>query len=307
MLFAMNRTELNISIPQTSCDYFLQLSPDHSTDILILRIYYPFTPLVIVISNGLLLQTFSKKTTKTRADKMFIILSSSDFGVGLISVPVVSLMLFITDCDILKILSPAVECFALFPYGFSWAVIVIIALDRVLIITTGHIYKKIITQKVLHCIIVIVLFDVITMAILNPMRGKMPGQVSEVIQYTQLTSETFSIFITFAAYIYLFIFVRLKSKVIANKRHCLNNFGKKLMMTVTYTYLCLLFFTVPQYAVIATYFIGAITDPTVQRNVHYWAMILVYSNLFANAWIILYNSREKKKSSKIKRKFYSQK
>ena len=302
----MNRTELNISIPQTSCNYFLQLSPDHSPDILILRIYYPFTAFVIVISNGLLLQTFSKKTTKSRADKMFIILSSSDFGVGLISVPVVSLTLFITDCDILKILSPAVECFALFPYGFSWAVIVIIALDRVLIITKGHIYKKIITQKVLHCIIVIVLFGVITMAILNPMRGELPGQVSEVIQYTQLTFETF-IFITFVAYIYLSIFVRLKSKVIANKRHCLNNFDKKLMMTVTYTYLCLLFFTIPEYAVIVTYFIGAIIDPTVQRNVHYWAMILVYSNSFANAWIILYNSREKKKSSTIKRKFFSQK
>ena len=93
----MNHTELNLSISQTNCNYFLQLSQDHSIDILILRIYYPLTALVIVISNGLLLQTFSKKTTKTRADKMFIILSSSDFGVGLISVPVVSLMLFITD------------------------------------------------------------------------------------------------------------------------------------------------------------------------------------------------------------------
>ena len=138
----MNHTELNLSISQTNCNYFLQLSQDHFIGILILRIYYPLTALIIVISNGLLLQTFSKKTTKTRADKMFTILSSSDFGVGLISVPVVSLMLFITDCDILNVLSPAVECFALFPYGFSWALIVIVALDRVLIITKGHIYKK---------------------------------------------------------------------------------------------------------------------------------------------------------------------
>lgn len=136
-------------------------------------------------------------------------------------------------------LSPAVECFALFSYGFSWALIVIVALDRVFIITKGHIYKKIITQKVLNCIILIALFGVTTMAILNPMRGKFPRQVSQVIQYTQLTFETFFIFITFVAYIYLFLFVRLKSRVIANKRHCLNNFDKKLMMTVTYTYLCL--------------------------------------------------------------------
>ena len=168
------------------------------------------------------------------------------------------------------------ECFVLFPYGFSWAMIVIIALDRVLIITKGYIYQKIITRKVLHCIISIELFGVIIMAILNPMRERLPGQVSQVIQYTQLTFETFFIFITFVAYIYLFLFVRLKSRVIANTRHCLKNFDKKLMMTITYTYLCLMFFTVLQFAVIATYFIGAITDRTVQRNVHYWGMILVY-------------------------------
>ena len=101
-------------------------------------------------------------------------------------------------------LSPAVECFALFPYGFSWALIVIAALDRVLIITKGHVYKKIITQKVLNCIILTALFGVTAMAILNPMRGKFPRQVSQVIQYTQLTFKTFFIFITFVAYIYLF-------------------------------------------------------------------------------------------------------
>ena len=154
--------------------------------------------------------------------------------------------------------------------------IVIIALDRVLIITKGYIYQKIITQKVLHCIISIELFGVIIMEILNPITERLPGQVSQVIQYTQLTFETFFIFVTLVAYIYLFLFARLKSRVIANTRHCLNNFDKKLMMTITYTYLCLMFFTVLQFAVIATYFIGAITDPTVQRNVHYWGMILVY-------------------------------
>ena len=205
-------------------------------------------------------------------------------------------------------LSPAVECFTLFLYGFSWALIVIAALDRVLIITKGHVYNKIITQKVLNCIILTALFGVTTMAILNPMRGKFPREVSQVIQYTQLTFETFFIFITFVAYIFLF-FVRLKSRVIANKTYCLNNFDKKLMMTVTYTYLCRLrssiFFTVPQNAVIATYFIGAI-NLTIQMNVHYWAMILVYSNSFANAWIILYNICKNRKISTIKRKFFSQ-
>ena len=41
ILFTMNHTELNLSISQTSCNYFLQLSQDHSIDnllILILKI-----------------------------------------------------------------------------------------------------------------------------------------------------------------------------------------------------------------------------------------------------------------------------
>ena len=72
------------------------------------------------------------------------------------------------------------------------------------------------------------------------------------------------------------------------------NVNKKLMMTITYIYVCLILFSIPHYAGVAVGFIVPLTDPIVQRNLAYWNYILGFSNAYANALIILYNSRTKK-------------
>lgn len=91
-----------------------------------------------------------KKKLKTRADKMFIILSCSDIGVGLSSVPMSSLPLFIKNFDALCMLSPILQFFYYIPYSFSWSVLTIVALDRVLIIAKEYMYKKHVTMKDLY-------------------------------------------------------------------------------------------------------------------------------------------------------------
>ena len=67
---------------------------NHSINTFMLQIYFIFTALAIIISNGALLWKLFKKRYKTRADKIFIILSCSDIGVGLFSIPIISLPLF---------------------------------------------------------------------------------------------------------------------------------------------------------------------------------------------------------------------
>ena len=59
--------------------------------------YIIFTALVIITSNAVLLQKLLKKKQKTRADKIFIMLSCSDTGAGLFSIPMMSLELFTCD------------------------------------------------------------------------------------------------------------------------------------------------------------------------------------------------------------------
>ena len=60
---------------------------------------------------------------------------------------------------------------------------------------------------------------------------------------------------------YLFYFVRLKPKETANRRHGGIDFDKKLMITITYTYICLLFFTFPYFAERIVNFVFPQIDP----------------------------------------------
>ena len=111
-----------------------------------------FIILLIAVSNGLLLYALLKKKQKTRADKLFIILSASDICVGSISLPISSLSLIITDFGTFCKISPCLTFFFYFPYVFSWTIVVTISVDRVLMITKRHIYGKFVTMKVLYSV-----------------------------------------------------------------------------------------------------------------------------------------------------------
>ena len=125
-----------------------------------LQIYFIITALAITIWNSTLLGKLFKKRSKTSADRIFIILSCSDIGVGIFSIQTVSIPLFKWEIKINAL--DYIHCFlwifpACFPYGFSWMLIVIIALDRVFVITKGQMYKQYITMKTLYWIITVCL------------------------------------------------------------------------------------------------------------------------------------------------------
>ena len=262
---------------------------NHFADILVLQIYFIFTALAIVTSNGLLLHKLFKKRCKTRADKIFIILSCSDVGVGLFSIPITPIPLFSVSAYVypsLWIFSPY------FPYGFSWILVVIIALDRVFIVTKGQSYKQYITMKTLYWIIIFCLLFVLVTVILFITRHMLFKQHSNKIFYLIPLTELSFIFITIVAYIYLFHYVRSKSRMVAKKRHGGADLNKKLTLTVTCTFLCLLLFTLPQFVKLIIIFSGKVGDERMEMNLEYWGTILPYSNSYANALVILYNKRQ---------------
>ena len=163
---------------------------------------------------------------------MFIILSCSDIGVGLSSVPMSSLPLFVKNFDALCMLSLILRFFFYIPYSFSWSVITIVALDRVLIITQGYRYKKYVTMKHLYGLITFSLLINLIMAITVAMDGELLEGLSFAMRYTQMVGEVFFIIVTIVAYMYLAYFLRSKSREIANRRHGGIKIDKKLSMTV---------------------------------------------------------------------------
>ena len=124
--------------------------------------------------------------------------------------------------------------------------IVIIALDRVFVITKGQMYKQYITMKTLYWIITVCLVLILATVIPASLKHDLFKQHLHVIVYVALLTELVFIFITLVAYMYLFHFVQSKSGTIASKRHGGADLNKKLALTVAYTYLCLLLFTLPQ-------------------------------------------------------------
>ena len=288
----MNQRGSNTSAPGEEWQWqpLQLLLQNHSADVLILQICCVFTGLAIIISNSILLHRLFKKRYKTRADKVFIILSCSDVLVGLFTVPVISLPLFIRDFDTLGFMMFLIWTFSsYFPYCFSWTLIIIIALDRVFIITKGYNYTKYVPIKVLYRIIIFSLLFILVIIILTIMEKTM-GFNSCIMVYVQLALEICFIIITVVAYIYLFYFVRSNSQKLANKRHGGINFNKNLMMTVTYTYICLLFFTLPHFIFTTLLHNDAIEYSRISVNLLYWGIVLAYSNSYANAFIILYYS-----------------
>lgn len=83
----MNQTKFDIFAPSQKWQPSKSLFHNHFVDALMLQIYFIFKTLAIVISNGVLLHKLYKKRCKSRADKIFIILSCSDLGVGVFSIP----------------------------------------------------------------------------------------------------------------------------------------------------------------------------------------------------------------------------
>lgn len=217
----MNNTsnQYNISCQKSRyLNFLLIITKNNKNDILALQIFYIITSIVTVITNLVPLLKLWKKIIKSRPDKLFIIMSISDVCVGLFSIPMATLCLFIKDKELLCKFSPVILFFAYtFPYTFSWLMIIIISLDRVFMITKRYIYSRYITIKVLYGIIILSMIIIIVSGIygnITNVKSFRPTLFRPVI-------EIVTIAITIIAYLYFFYYIRSRLKRISKKsRHC---------------------------------------------------------------------------------------
>ena len=257
--------------------------------VFLLALFYSVILVIIVVSNGLLLYKLLKKKQKTRVDKLFIILSASDICVGSISVPVSSLPLIITDIETLCKISPCLTFFLYFPYLFSWTMVIIISVDRVLMITKRYIYGKFVTMKVLYSVIIFLLLKDILSAIFMSLYINLLDFSNKFIQYSQLFVESFFISVTVISYLYLLYYVRSRSRKIGAFKHTANQNEKRLTKTVIVIFMCLVIFTIPHFVGVILAFYFDVSNAATMRNIVYWSGIALYSNSAANAIILLIN------------------
>ena len=285
----------NVSMDLSRCANLIQWFGDREYDIFLLAVFYYIIAVVIVIANGLLLYKLLEKKQKSRTDKLFIILSLSDICVGLVAVPVTSLPFFIADFEILCKLSPSLIFFFYFPYIFSWTMVIIISVDRVIMVTRNRMYQKFVTMKVLYFVIVFILLkDILSVTFMSLYLDALEFS-NKLLQFTFLFIESFFIFSTVISYLYLLYFVKSESRKIRPFRHTLNQYEKRLTVKVIVIFICLVIFTMPQFIGIIFTFYFDVKNPSIKRNIVYWKAIILYTNSAVNAIILLIDFRRPKR------------
>ena len=283
----------NVTSNSSECYKIWVYFHENGIDITVLQVCIPLISLLILITNGVLLRRLLLKKEKTRPDKLFIILSLSDMGVGAFSTPSLSVFVFFTDPDVLCKVLTISQVFLYFPMLFSWFMVIIIAIDRSLMITKTAKYGKYITLKVLYIIIgILFISNAVVFSVLSHTRGPQIDQeefdMGHIIQL--IIGNTF-MFTVAVLYAYLLYYVRKKARKFENNAkhgHC--NYSKQVTKKVFMIYLCLVVFTLPQVAGLIFW----MSDPDaysknylVIRNKFCWEALLIYCNSFTNAIILL--------------------
>ena len=249
--------------------------------------------ILIIVTNSLVIKNIYSKTSRTRADSMFTLLSISDIGVGVLSMP--SIGVYFPFSKLLHhyyryhgLRAPLIIiqfCFD-FPYIFSMILTAIIAIDRLFIIIWQNCYKDIISDFRLKLTVTVLLNISIGYCCLGTyfFLPEMCCDIADVITAGLGGIITMSMIAVILAYMRILFLVRNNSKTMAACKHCNNKSDRRLSKTIFHILACQITCTVPYLTLLTLYLRNfklyiIILSP--------WFMILRNCQCFCNAIILL--------------------
>ena len=239
------------------------------------------TALAIIFANSLALKYIMSQASLTRANLLLFILSISDMGVGIISIPVILLYLNMKEIP-LQLFHLLLE----FPYTFSWYVTILIALDRCLIVTQHKKYQSLVTRKVLLRITSFIFIIDFAVSVVVSVKKYNTLLIAIVCQLVL-------IFTTCCSYVYLGKYVQKNAiKMRQSSKTYKSTHKRRLTRTIFLIFLCQMIFTLPMFVSLIALMFGY----TVVRLAAPWLVLLQYCNCYGNAIILLVNQRKPKKS-----------
>ena len=292
-------SELNIRDYHLGCIAMAQIAVFVTFEILIVVI-----SLLIVSTSSLVIYQITKAPAKkVRYDFAFIILSVSDIGVGLFSVPLQGIL-----CHYDKysqnppfIASIAGRFFELFPYNVSYPFTAVIAVDRLLVITLALKYKNLVNPAILK-VIAIILF-LISVAISSTLtiraynvqsRRYITQWVHNLSQWVVVIAGTICIVVVILTHLYILHFA-LKRPDIKNlrKHHGKNNTEKRLTNTISFICITQLICIFP-YLILRFLQLNCRISHKLYLDILPWSSILAYCQCICNGLVILHNKKSRK-------------
>ena len=277
-------------------------SNNFSLDIVQVPVFVIFEVAVVIISftivftSSLVIQRIVKiQGKRSRSDLLFITLNLSDVMVGLFTVPINGIYWYFIakKVPIPNILTIALTFWGDFPYYFSYFITVVIAVDRILLITIYQKYKELIKPKVLTLIVIVLFLFTITYSSVCAHFMRPENQNIHLLQ-----SLSFGYYITSLAsatlvllwYTSISIFLWGCSNKKEPSRHGDKNHNENgVTMTIMRIFIsqCICIFPYSIFWILPTSFL-------VQANVAPWIGLLRNCQCFCNSLIFLCNKKKRR-------------
>ena len=283
-------------------DYFYSVLVMKMSVFITLEIFIVLISLLIVSSNSLVIYRIMKvQVEKVKYDFAFIILSASDIGVGLFSVPMLGVRWNFerTWQNMPYTASIASTFFEYFPYNFSCVFTAAIAVHRLVLIRLCPKYKNLFTTKILKSIAIILFLisftisSILTIPLYNEQtRRNIPFWVYYTLYGSLIIIGTLCTVAVIVTHLYILYFtLRRPDLKIVKKNRSKNYNQKRLTNTVSYICISQLICVIPFLLFRLVDLNGRSIPNKLYADVHPWLGILVYSQCFCNALIILKNKK----------------
>ena len=271
---------------------------------IVFEIFTVLISLLIVSSSSLVIYRIIKaQTKKVKYDFAFIILSISDIGVGLFSVPLTGIYWYYgrTSQNMPYVARIGQTFFSYFPFSFSCLFTTVIAIDRLIVIRLSAKYKNLFTPKRLKVIAIILFlisaiisstFTIRTYSIES--RRYITIWVPYILDYFLMITGTFCTVVVILTHLYVLYFALRRSDLkILRNNYSRNYIWRRLTNTITCICISQSICVIP-YLLLRIVSLNSRIHSKLVLDIEPWLGILLYSQCFCNALIILRNKKPQK-------------
>ena len=271
---------------------------------IVFEIFTVLISLLIVSSSSLVIyRIINAQVEKVKYDFAFIILSISDIGVGLFSVPLTGIAWYYgrTSQNMPSVARIGKRFFLYFPFSFSCLFTTVIAIDRLIVIRLPAKYKNLFTPKRLKVIAIILFlisaiisstFTIRTYSIES--RRYITIWVSYILHFFLMITGTFCTVVVILTHLYVLYFALRRSDLkILRNNYSRNYSWRRLTNTITCICISQSICVIP-YLLLRIVSLNSRIHLKLFLDIKPWLGILTYSQCFCNALIILRNKKPQK-------------
>ena len=218
-------------------------------------------------------------------------MSISDVGVGFITIPCVMLTFSYLYMNKYCTLIQFTTFSAYFPVSFSYGATTIISIDRCLMVTKSNFHTKYVTTRVITFLLIGTFVNCLAFSFGNMITFSLDTKSTAVwiLHIFQYVISISVILCTCCVNLHLYCFVKRISQQMEESRHqgIRERYSSRLTTTIAYIFTFMVVCNGPTIITNALVDMNINMSPMLRGNLYKWGLLLIYSNSYINAIIVL--------------------